>query len=299
MKSNGPSWLARTSGIVLLGSTLALTGATPFWGEHGHVMSGLAAATDLPADMPAFFRDSRERLGYLNYEPDRWRDAQMPEMNEALQYDHFIDLENVPAEALAARDRFTYLAILQRAGLREPQREGGLLPFRILELHERLLVEFRLWRTTTDAETRSWIEQRIIDDAGILGHYVSDGANPHHSTIHYNGWAQGAPNPDDYTTDRTFHGRFESRFVGAKVRLGDIMPHVRPPARIDDVRATDMAHIQTSNSLVPRLYQLEKIEPFGENTQSPQHKTFVVERLAAGVNLLRSLWYTAWLNSAP
>jgi hypothetical protein len=60
-----------------------------------------------------------------------------------------------------------------------------------------------------------------------------------------------------------------------------------------------MAHIQTSNSLVPRLYQLEKIEPFGENTQSPQHKTFVVERLAAGVNLLRSLWYTAWLNSAP
>jgi hypothetical protein len=268
------------------------------WGRDGHLMSGLAAATNLPAEMPQFFRDAREQLSYLSYEPDRWRDGRFPELNEAFQYDHFIDLENVTPEALAARDRFQYILTLSRAGLADPQSAGGLLPFRILEIYERLLVEFRMWRTESDPQTKRFIEARIINDAGILGHYVEDGANPHHATIHFNGWAEGALNPNGYTLDRTFHRRFESDFVGARVRVEDLLPRVRAPRTVDDVRAAVLQHIRDSNAAVGRLYDLEKQQPFGPENNSQAHKEFAVERLSVGVDLLRSLWWTAWTQSA-
>jgi hypothetical protein len=267
------------------------------WGRDGHVMSGLAAATNLPPDMPRFFREAREQLGYLNYEPDRWRNASLPELDDAFEYDHFIDLENVPPEALQAQDRFQYLLQLARSGLASPQRDGGLLPFRIMEIYERLLVEFRLWRAEQDPRTKSWIEQRIVNDAGILGHYAADAANPHHATIHFNGWAEGAPNPNGYTLDRSFHRRFESDFVGARVRVEDLLPAVAQPRTIADVRAAVIAHIQSSNAAVTRLYDLEKQEPFGASTASAAHKAFAVERLSAGVEMLRALWWTAWVRS--
>ena len=272
--------------------------AMPPWGRDGHVMSGLAAATNLPAEMPQFFRDAREQLGYLNYEPDRWRDGRSREMDDAFEYDHFLDLENVVAGALDARDRFQYLLLMARAGVAEPQREGGLLPFRIIELYQRLEVEFRLWRRESDPETKRWIEARIVNDAGVLGHYVADAANPHHATIHYNGWAEDAANPNGYTTDRTFHRRFESDFVGARVRVEELVSALRPPRMLQNVREEVMSQIRTSNAAVNRLYELEKVEPYGQNTTSAAHETFALERLNAGIDMLRALWWTAWAESA-
>ena len=266
----------------------------PRWGRDGHIMAGLAAATNLPAEMPQFFRDAREQLGYLSYEPDRWREGRMTELNEAFQYDHFLDLEMVPAEALQAQDRFAYLLALSRAGVADPQ-SAGFVHFRILEVYQRLQVEFRLWRNESNPANKRFIEARIINDAGILGHYVEDAANPHHATIHFNGWNAEAPNPNGYTLDRTFHRRFESDFVGAKVRVEDLLPGVRDPRVVDDVRAAVIAQIRTSNAAVTRLYDLEKLEAFGANTTSAAHKAFAVERLSVGVDMLRSLWWTAWV----
>jgi hypothetical protein len=48
---------------------------------------------------------------------------------------------------------------------------------------------------------------------------------------------------------------------------------------------------------VGRLYDLEKLEAFGSMTRSPAHQAFAVERLGAGIELLRSLWWTAWVES--
>ena len=273
--------------------------ATVRWGDHGHRISGRAAATNLPAEMPGFFRDAVGQLEYLNPEPDRWRNRTYVAMDDAYEYDHFIDLEIVPDSALAAVNRYAYLAILERSGVDNAARAAGLLPFRILELYERLIVEFALWRRTLDEEARGYIEQRIINDAGLLGHYVSDGANPHHATIHYNGWAEGAPNPNDFTLDRTFHRRFESDFVGAQVSVQDLLPHVSPsPRRISDARTEIMAFLRASNAQVVRLYELEKAESFQATTTAAAHKRFAVDRLVAGVEMLRSLWFSAWQESA-
>ncbi len=282
---------------LFLSASLLLPQGALAWGEHGHRLSGRAAATRLPKQMPEFFRKAAAQLEYLNPEPDRWRSKTLVEMNEAFSYDHFLDLEMVPPAALEAEDRYAYLTALSQAGLKEPEK-AGLAPFRILELYERLRTEFHLWRNARDKSTRKWIEQRIVYDAGVLGHYVSDAANPHHATVHYNGWAKDYPNPNGYTTDDTFHRRFETEFVQARVRLDDLLPSINPQPRVvSNPRAEVMAFFKNSNSLVERLYQLDKQTKFDAQTTSPEHKRFAVERLVAGAEMLRALWWTAWTTS--
>ncbi len=50
---------------------------------------------------------------------------------------------------------------------------------------------------------------------------------------------------------------------------------------------------------VERLYQLDKDHPFDTNTTSPEDKAFTVDRLAFGAKMLRDIWWTAWVTSAP
>src|ERR1043165_542215 len=175
-------------------AVLALPTGLFAWGELGHRITGEAAARRLPPEMPAFFRAATKQLAYLNPEPDRWRDRGEKTFDAALDnaysQDHFIDMEMatpaVLAAALKAPDRYAYFDTLAAAHIKGLQM--GLLPFRITELAQRLRLEFRLWRAAVDSE-KPFIEARIINDAGILGHYIADGSNPAHTTIHYNGWS--------------------------------------------------------------------------------------------------------------
>ena len=271
------------------------------WGLEGHEMAARAAVRVLPSEMPGFFRSAGDQLVYLDPEPDRWRSQSMVELDQSATYDHYIDLENVPEEALAAPDRFVYLRMLYEAGLERPERDGGFLPFRIVELYQRLVTEWRLWRAEGDATRRSWIEQRIIYDAGILGHYVTDAAQPHHATIHFNGWSEASPNPAGYTLDRTFHARFEADFVRAHVRQDDVNGRVRsaPRSLVGSTRSEVIDHIRGSNAQVEALYRLDRDVGFDPNRPArPETRDFAAERLAVGARMLADLWWSAWLESA-
>jgi hypothetical protein len=269
------------------------------WGAHGHRWIGEAAVRALPAEMPAFFRDAVDQLAYLNPEPDRWRAREEraldPAMDAAHVAEHYINFEPLPPGALRAPHRFAYLDSLRVRGLDTPG--PGLLPYRILELTQRVRLGFRQWRAATDPQERAWIEARIINDAGILGHYVADGSNPHHTTVHFNGWV--GPNPRGYTTDRTFHSRFESVFVQHRMNLDAVRSAMAAPAQVfPDVRAAVWDYLGDSHRLVETLYELELREPFGPETRSPEHHRFAAQRLAAGAEMLRDLWWTAWATSA-
>jgi hypothetical protein len=257
----------------------------------------------LPNEMPAFVRQAVDQLGYLNNEPDRWRDKVESNIDKAQDSasaaDHFIDLELVPENATRAMNRYEFAAEMIKAG--KGPTKAGFLPFRIIELWQRVRINFRLWRAERGAQKRQWIEQRIINDAGILGHFVADAANPHHSTIHYNGW--DGSNPKGYTVfsrDRGIHFRFEDEYVGAQIKLNDVMPLVSDKAEIiGNARGAIWRYLRESNAQVEQLYVLDKKVPFGKDNVSPEHKKFTAARLAAGAQMLRDLWWTAWVTSDP
>ncbi|HLA64088.1 MAG TPA: hypothetical protein VK610_06650, partial [Rhodothermales bacterium] len=270
------------------------------WGEDGHRLVGRAAADALPEEMPAFFRDAAAQLAYLNPEPDRWRARDERDLDGAMDGahapEHFVDMELLPPGALLAPNRLAYADSLRAAG--EQASIAGILPYTTLELTQRLRVSFRLWRAAESADERAWIEARIINDAGILGHYVADGSNPHHTTIHYNGWV--GENPEGFVTERGFHGRFESAYVASHVTLDEVARAAVAPARdLGALRPAIWGYLTDTHALVGELYRLDQAEPFGEATTGAAHRAFAVGRLAAGATMLRDLWWTAWVSSAP
>jgi hypothetical protein len=283
-------------------AVLALPDDVDAWGAKGHRLAATAAVGALPEAMPSFFRRAAAQLAYLNPEPDRWRGRPERDLDPALDgafgSDHFLDTELAPPEvfarAMAAPHRYAYADTLRAAGIEAAQM--GFAPFAILELTQRLRQQFRMWRSAPDSATRGWIEARILDDAGILGHYVTDVANPAHTTIHFNGWT--GPNPNGYATDRAFHGRFETAYVQAHLELPDVLPRVAPQPRVlSALRAEILAYLARSHAEVEPLYRLDREDPWGIDTKSPGHRVFAAERLAAGATMLRDLWWTAWVTS--
>ncbi len=277
---------------------ILITAGPMIWGEDGHLMVGRVASEALPADMPDFFREAAAQLSYLNPEPDRWRDRLERKLDPAMNADqapeHYINFELIPAHILDAPDRYAYLDSLHSMGI-DP---AGLLPFRILELTQRLRVGFRLWRAEEDSSVRRYIEERIINDAGILGHYVADGANPHHTSVHHNGWAEGYPNPHGFMPEPHFHGRFESAYVSANVTTDDVRAAVRSTSRVyPELRPAILNFLDESFGLLETLYELDQQESFNAYTVGADHHAFAVSRLARGSEMLRDLWWTAWITS--
>jgi len=266
-------------------------------------MTGEAAALSMPGSTPAFFRRAAKQLGYLNPEPDRWKDRAERDADRALDgafnADHFIDTEMVPSEvltaALAAPNRYAYADTLRKAGV--DATVFGFLPFAILEYAQKLRVDFRNWRAAPDS-VKPFIETRILDDAGILGHFVADGSNPLHASDQYNGWARA--NPNGYATDKQTHARFESGYVGAKIKLADVMAKMDTNARVlPDFRSAIVGYLRESNAQMVPFYELDKRSRFDTNTTSVENKAFTVGRLAFGARMLRDIWWTAWVTSAP
>jgi len=249
--------------------------------------------------MPAFFRAAGDQLEYLGPEPDRWRSRELKEMDDAWEFDHYIDLENVPEGALDASDRYEFIAALYRAGIERPQQFVGFLPWRVLEVYQRLLTELAIWRNTPEGPQRRFVEARVLNDAGILGHYAADAAQPHHTTIHFNGWAAGAPNPRGFTMARDFHARFESAFLEAHVTFGGVDALMAPvPLPIENAREAIWVQVRASNAQVERMYELELEHGFDPDAPpAPEVTEFVVQRLAAGAEMLRALWWSAWIQS--
>ncbi|HSL68895.1 MAG TPA: hypothetical protein VK864_01570 [Longimicrobiales bacterium] len=271
------------------------------WGFAGHELGARAAAAKLPAAVPAFFRSAGDQLAYLNGEPDRWRNHAVQAMDRAWNYDHYLWLENVPDGALDAGDRFTFMNALRAAGPAHDLPNVGLLPYRMLELYQRLTTEWRLWRAEQQPARKQWIEARIIHDAGILGHYVMDASNPHHASKHHNRWHPDDPNPQGYTTDPAFHSGFERFFVEAHIRPDDVNRRVTgaPRSVAGNAWRAILDEIQDSHSQVERLFRLQRDIGFSRTGPArAETRDFAAERIAVGARTLRDLWWSAWLESA-
>ena len=173
----------------------------------------------------------------------------------------------------------------------------GFQPWQVEEVWERLKSDLREYRKAVAAkQDTAPVELAILFDAGWLGHYVGDGSQPLHITIQYNGWT--GPNPNGYSTEHKIHSKFESIYVSANVKPADVNPLVAAskPVVIDNEWTQYLEYVHHSNSLVEKVYQLDKAHGF-DGAGTPEAKAFTDERLAAGAIELRDLIYSAWIHS--
>jgi hypothetical protein len=259
------------------------------------------AASNLPADMPAFLRTQAavDEIEYLGPEPDRWRSRAEPELSAAQAPEHFIDFEAADALGALPHKRLDFEAKVFAAGQRPEV--IGLQPWEADEVWERLKAAMRQYRALLAAgpganvDTKP-VEAAILFYAGWLGHYVGDGSQPLHVTVKYNGWV--GPNPNGYTTGHQIHHLFEGPFVAANVHAPEVQAKMTPVKLIEgDMFDAYVAYLRHTATYVEKVYQFEKAGAFiGAGT--PESRDFTAARLADGASMLRDMIYTAWIDSA-
>lgn len=287
--------IALSISAAVLMSTLLVVPPVHAWGDEGHRWINLVAVEHLPDDMPSFFKAAATRISFLGPEPDRWRDGKelFKALGEVNAPDHFIDIDKPENFAELPNDRYKYADWLRAQG-KDPK-DIGFLPYSILEGYEKVQVLFRMWRDPQHASERDQIEQNIVYYAGVLGHYVADGSQPLHATIHYNGWT-GSTNRDLFTRE-PLHWRFEGEYVKAQIKPEDFRQAVKTARKLDDVFQDVMNYLFESYKVAPEIYRMDKTARWDANNQNNDSRKFVSSRLAAGSQMLANLWYTAWLDS--
>jgi hypothetical protein len=255
--------------------------------------------------MPSFLRTSSAaaRIAYLGPEPDRWRGASEYALNNAQSPDHFINLERIEGLGALPKGRYEFYKMLyaKRAATRtDPDdflpENVGLQPYITMEVFERLKVAFRDYRSLKQAgKDTGPVEQDAIFYAGWLGHYVADGSQPLHTTIHFDGWV--GPNPDGFTTQHGIHWRFENDFVNRTITAKDFAPMVGTAHELTDPFGDYQKYLWASHGFVKQVYEFDKAGSFN-GAGTPDAVKFTEQRLAAGAQMLLDLWYTAWLQSA-
>ncbi|WP_339915441.1 S1/P1 Nuclease [uncultured Brevundimonas sp.] len=305
------------SALTLGAAALGVPAVVSAWGNTGHRMVGMAAVRALPDELPAFLRTpgAAAEVGELSREPDRTKGGGQPHDRER-DTAHFIDMDDdghvlngqgLSIDALPVL-KSEYDAALAAAGIDVD--DAGYLPYAIMDGYQQLVRDFATWRVLNAAEAResdpgkrAWYredrlrrEALILRDMGYLSHYVGDGSQPLHTSIHYNGWGS-YPNPEGFTNSRQTHGSFEGAFVRRTVRL-DAVEAAMPAPRLDgfDLRLRVPAYLKASLAETIPFYRLEKAGGFVET--DARGGTFATARLAAGAAELRDLTVLAWRASA-
>jgi hypothetical protein len=296
--------------LLAVAALIAAPGPALAWGNMGHRIVGEAAMSRLPAELPAFLKTPQaiRDVGEFSREQDRSKGAgRIHDHNRDAA--HFIDLDDEgrllggPPFLPLPPTRAEYEKGLQAARL--DSWKAGYLQYSIIDAHQQLVKDFGYWRALKAAlpreksrVRRAWLqsdlarrEEQILIDIGNLSHFVGDGAQPLHASVHYNGWGD-YPNPRGYTTAK-IHGPFESEFVFENVRPAAVRAHMAPLKDCNcpiEQRAPDYL-LATARFVVP-LYELEKAG--GLAAGDPRGIEFATERLAVGASELRDLIADAW-----
>jgi hypothetical protein len=143
-----------------------------------------------------------------------------------------------------------------------------------------------------DKRTEIMIRRRRTQEAGGIGSGISkqDLKAYAHLRSRFGRIAIWCFNP--------LHGRFESEYVKANIKPEDFSGLVKTATRLQDPFADIVKYLIDSCNQTPGLYRLEKTDRSAAGNRNAASKKFVAERLAAGSQMLASLWYTAWLGSA-
>src|SRR6202044_2992849 len=174
----------------------------------------------------------------------------------------------------------------------------GTLPYAAMESYGRLVSAMRLMRQAqANHQDTRFLEQDCAFYTFWLGHYIGDGAQPLHDSIHHDGW-QG-PDPKNYTRDHTIHGRFESQYVETiALTEEDILPRIGKPGHLQgDVFDLILAHLNEASTQVETIYKMDQRNAFAD-AHDQEAREMVYSRTAAGARMLRDLVYRAWLESA-
>jgi hypothetical protein len=302
---------------VLAAACAALAIAAPghvwAWGASGHRMIGVAAMQALPPSLPAFLRTPKAAVdvGEYSREPDRSKAAGRAHDSDR-DPGHFLDLSDDgtvlggPKLASLPPTRQDYDKALVAVG--QDNWKGGYLPYSILDRYQQLTHDLAYWRVLAAAEAnpawsahKAWFaadrsrrEGQILIAIGELSHFVGDGSQPLHVTVHFNGWGD-FPNPNGYSNAK-LHAPFESDLVQGTVTPQAVAAAMIAPRSFQGTMEQRIADYltNTSRQVIP-FYEMEKAG--GMAPGDPRGRAMATRQIGLGASELRDLIVLAWQAS--
>ena len=294
----------------ILAVLIAAPGGAYAWGGSGHRMLGEAAMRALPPELPGFLHTPQAAAdaGELSREPDRLKRAGRAFDSDKDQA-HFLDLTDDgtvlggPKLGALPPTRAEYEKALQAVG--QDSWKAGYLPYAILESFQALTEDFAYWKALNYAQNapawaahKAWFaedrrrrEQQILSEIGVLSHFVGDGSQPLHVSIHFNGWGD-YPNPNGYSQAK-LHATFESDLVRDRVKAADVAAAmIAPRAMTGPVDQRIQAYLAATSAQVVPLYELEKAGGFQPG--DGRGPALAAKQLGLGASELRDLIVLAW-----
>lgn len=271
-------------GLTILCGLLALRPAQGWW-VKGHGQIAQAAASRLPDEVPAFFRNAGKTLNYLAGEPDRWKNKAVPMLTAAISPDHFLDLEDLEGNELP-RDRFQAYELLRKLG-KSPEKVG-FLPYAIQEHFDQLTIAFADYRKDPENEA---IRMKCLVYAGILSHYTGDACMPLHTTRDYD----GRPGLDGKMQQKGIHAKIDG-FPETFGLAWEEMARDFELRTVDDPWQHTWSILLDSRKHIERCYELDLENAFTKPT--PDSRDFILRRCRLASQFTAELWLAAWRKSA-
>lgn len=317
---------------------LAVSSTAFAWDAVGHRTVASLALDRLPADVPAFLKETAtlDAVAWNAAEPDRWRGEKNAFIMNSTYMDHYMDVEDLEEFGLTLdtlpmlRYRFVREITLARekwpagkSGNIKPYDAGkdatgqqeypGFAAYSICELQARLTSQFKTWRmlqkinNPARAAQIKATEANIIGTMGVLAHYAGDTAQPLHTTKHHHGWAKDTPNPEKFTTDNGFHAMID----GGIIREFTIDYNMCKEAQATGTKSDGAAPMNAKDPASAwgytiaylkrshdRVLPLYQLEKSGK-LHGPEGKAFVITCLNDGGSALGDYYAAAWAASAP
>ncbi len=262
------------------------------WGFYGHKRINRMAVFTLPPEMVGFYKKHIDYITEHAVDPDKRRYAVQDEAAR-----HYIDIDHYGSDPFKDVPMFWSKAV-------EKYTEDTLKAYGIVPWHIDVMV-----RRLQEAFKKENIDL-ILHVSADLGHYIADAHVPLHTTENYNG---------QLTNQKGIHGFWESRIPELKAEDYDYF--VGRAKYIDSPIKTAWKVVRESHAAVDSVLQFEsqlnasypQDKKYGfENRGNSTTKVYsldytnkyddmikgqVERRMRASIQLVGSLWYTAWVNA--
>lgn len=319
--------------VLFVSLLIGAAGTSPLlaWNYEGHRMVNQLALSSLPEDFPDFVHqpDNAERIAFLAGEADRWRNNPALPLKHYNGLDHYFDAEQLASSGLSTDSvsdlRYSFAVEFAKGRLAHPENFPeidsdknqdntkewpGFLPWAITEYYGKLKSAFSYLKTFQKAGTTEEVsnaQANVLYLMGVMGHYVGDGAQPLHTTIHHNGWS--GDNPERYTRWGGIHSWIDGGFIAkAEITTEKLLRQVTPVRAFELEEQSDgrdplfvaaMNYLMAQNAQVVPFYKMEKDDRFkaAQVSEDPSGREFIEGQLLRGGEMLGAIWQTAWENA--
>lgn len=269
---------------------VAVTAGTPSaWGFDVHRYITNAAMDQVPAEIRPYFQKHRAFITEHSIDPDLMRTYGV----ETEEPNHFLDMDGIAPDPFDGIPR-SEAEYIRKVGA-EKAREWGRVPWRVEEVYNRLVTEFK--RPENGQRISSGTVNALT---AILSHYVEDAHVPFHAALNYDGQA---------TNQRGIHSRFESElFARFRPRMS-VTPVV--PAPVMQPKDFIFAKLTEGNRMVNDILAADKAATEGREFYDDAYfeaffvkaKPIVERRISEAIGgvaaVITGAWQTAGKPTLP